>query len=62
MSKSGRSEKANISVQLNEDGGSDRGPPGLDGFGDVGEARLNFNRMVGGMAGLQEISESVETD
>ncbi len=38
------------------------GPPGLDGFGDVGEARLNFNRMAKGMVRCQEISENVETD
>ena len=38
------------------------GPPGLDGFGDVGEARMNFNRMVKGMSRLREISENVETD
>ena len=35
------------------------GPPGLGGFGDVGEARLNFNRMVKGMTRLKEISENV---
>ena len=38
------------------------GPPGLGGFGDVGEARLNFNRMVRGMARLKEISENVFSD
>jgi hypothetical protein len=38
------------------------GPPGLDGFGDVGEARLNFNRMSQGMHRLKEISEDVEAD
>ena len=38
------------------------GPPGLDGFGDVGEARLNFNRMSQGMYRLKEISENVEAD
>ena len=37
-------------------------PPGLDGFGDVGEARLNFNRMSQGMRRLKEISEHVEAD
>ena len=34
----------------------------MDGFGDVGEARMNFNRMVKGMSRLREISENVETD
>ena len=38
------------------------GPPGLEGFGEVGEARINFNRMSKGMARLQEISENVEAD
>ena len=38
------------------------GPPGLEGFGEVGEARMNFNRMVKGMARLREIAENVETD
>ena len=37
-------------------------PPGLDGFGDVGEARLNFNRMSQGMHRLKEIAENVESD
>ena len=35
-------------------------PPGLGGFGDVGEARLNFNRMSQGMHKLKEICENVE--
>jgi hypothetical protein len=35
-------------------------PPGLGGFGDVGEARLNFNRMSQGMHKLKKISENVE--
>ncbi len=36
-------------------------PPGLagSGFGEVGEARANFNRMVQGMTSLKEISENV---
>ena len=34
----------------------------MDGFGDVGEARMNFNRMVKGMSRLKEISENAETD
>ena len=38
------------------------GPPGLGGFGDVGEARLNFNRMAKGMMRLKQISENVQTD
>ena len=38
------------------------GPPGLRGFGDVGESRVNFNRMVRGMTRLQEISENVMGD
>jgi len=37
-------------------------PPGLGGFGDVGEARMNFNRMSQGMHRLREISENVEGD
>ncbi len=37
-------------------------PPGLGGFGEVGEARLKFNRMVKGMARLKEISENVVAD
>ena len=37
-------------------------PPGLGGFGDVGEARMNFNRMSQGMHRLKEISENVEAD
>ena len=39
-------------------------PPGLatGGFGDVGEARFNFNRMVRGMTRLKEISENVVGD
>ncbi len=37
-------------------------PPGLGGFGDVGEARKNFNTMVPGMGRLKEISENVEGD
>ncbi len=37
------------------------GPPGQR-FGDVGEARLNFSRMVRGMARLREISENVLGD
>ncbi len=38
------------------------GPPGLDGLGDVGEARLNFNRMSQGMHRLKKTSENVEAD
>ena len=38
------------------------GPPGLGGFGEVGEARINFNRMVRGMSRLKEISENVVGD
>ena len=38
------------------------GPPSLVGFGEVGEARNNFNRMVRGMSRLKEISEHVEKD
>ncbi len=34
----------------------------MGGFGDVGEARLNFNRMAKDMMRLMEISENVETD
>ncbi len=34
----------------------------MGGFGDVGEARLNFNRMVRGMARLKEILENVLRD
>jgi hypothetical protein len=36
-------------------------PPGLavGGFGDVGEAKLNVNKMVSGMARLKDISENV---
>ncbi len=38
------------------------GPAGLGGFGDVGEARINFNRTVRGMSRLKEISENVAGD
>ena len=34
----------------------------MDGFGDVGEARMNFNRMAEGMSRLRKISENVDTD
>ena len=39
-------------------------PPGLaaGGFGDVGEAKLNVNRMVRGMARSNDISENVLGD
>ena len=37
-------------------------PPGLGGFGDVGEARMNFNRMSQEMHRLKEISENFEAD
>ena len=37
-------------------------PPRLGGFGDIGEARMNFNRMSQGMHRLKEISENVEAD
>ncbi len=37
-------------------------PPGLGGFGDVGEAHMNFNRMSQGLRRLKEISENVEAD
>ena len=48
------SEKANVEKMS--------GPPGLDGFGDVGQARLNFNRMSSGMIKLKEIADNVQTD
>ena len=56
--EAGKTEKANFEKMAGPVGG----PPGLGGFGDVGEARLNFNRMVKGMTRLKEISENVETD
>ena len=39
-------------------------PPGLAGagFGEVGESRANFNRMVKGMTRLKDISENVAGD
>ncbi len=37
-------------------------PPGLGGFGDVGQARVNFNRMFRGITRLEEISENVVGD
>ena len=39
-------------------------PPGLAGagFGEVGESRANFNRMVKGMTRSKEISENVAGD
>ncbi len=42
------SEKANLEKMRGS-------PPGLatGGFGDVGDARMNFNRMVRGMATLK---------
>ena len=57
-SETGEIEK----VHTEKMAGPTGGPPGLGGFGDVGEARLNFNRMVKGMTRLKEISENVETD
>ena len=56
--EAGKIETANFEKMAGPVGG----PPGLGGFGDVGEARLNFNRMVKGMTRLKEISENVETD
>ena len=38
------------------------GPPGVDGFGDVGQARMNFNRMSQGMVKLQVIADTVDTE
>ena len=40
-------EKANFveKPNLEKMAGPVGGPPGLGGFGDVGEARMNFNRM-----------------
>ena len=37
-------------------------PPGLGGFGEVGEARMNFHKMVKGMSRLKEIVDNVEGD
>ena len=37
-------------------------PPGLGGFGEVGEARVNFHKMVKGMSRLKEISENATGD
>ncbi len=38
-------------------------PPGIvGGFGDVGEAKFCYNKMVASMAGLQEIEQSLEHD
>jgi hypothetical protein len=34
----------------------------IDDFGDVGQARLNFDRMSRGMIRLQDIAENVEVD
>ena len=57
-------EKANFEEKLNLEkmAGPVGGPPGLGGFGEVGEARMNFNRMSQGMHRLKEISENVEAD
>ena len=59
-----RNEKENFELKLNLEkmAGPVGGPPGLDGFGDVGQARLNFNRMSAGMVKLKEIADNVETD
>ncbi len=38
--------------------GGVEGPPGFGGFGEVGEAKLNFQRMVRGMTRLKEVGES----
>ena len=43
-------------------GGEVQGPPGLGGFGEVGEAKLNFHKMVKGMSRMKEISENVAGD
>ncbi len=37
-------------------------PPGLGGFGEVGEAKLNFRKMVKGMSRTKEISDNVAED
>ena len=54
--EAGKIENANFYKMA----GPTEGPPGLEGFGEIGEARLNFNRMSKGLAILQEISETVE--
>ncbi len=41
--------------------GAGGGPPGL-GFGEVGEAKQNFQRMVRGMTRLKAILENVAGD
>ena len=38
------------------------GPPGLSGFGEVGEAKVNFQKMVRVMTRLSEISQNVAGD
>ena len=57
-------EKANFveKPNLEKMAGPVGGPLGLGGFGDVGEARMNFNRMSERMHRLKEISENVEAD
>ena len=37
-------------------------PPGLRGFGEVGQARASCDRMVEGMSMLKEIVDNVEGD
>ena len=37
-------------------------PPGLGGFGEVGEAKFNFHKMVKGTSGMKKISESIAVD
>ena len=37
-------------------------PPGLGGFGKVGEENLNFHKMVKGMSRMKEISENIAGD
>ncbi len=37
-------------------------PPWLGGFGEVGEAKLNFHKMVKGMSRMKEMSDNVARD
>ena len=57
LSRAGEIEKVNVEKMSGS-------PPGLatGGFGDVGEARMNFDKMVRGMARLKEISDNVLGD
>ncbi len=37
-------------------------PPGLGGFGDVGEARLCFNKLAAGMERWRQVEDTIEHD